>query len=153
MSQIDSARLGWLALRLVTRYDRRRGKRMKKGRQPAAAKRDVAAPPASPYQIREYGDYMVAHQGICHGQPTFKGTRVLVHIVLESLKEPGQTIESVAEDFRLPPEAVAEALDVAANLFRHQLRLPDPWPDIDEPTPVTVLSSVPRQRTARGRGE
>ena len=37
------------------------------------------------YRVRELGEYIIAHQGICHGQPTFKGTRKLVHLVVESL--------------------------------------------------------------------
>jgi len=44
------------------------------------------------YQVREFSKYIVAHQGICHGQLTFKGTRVLVRLVLESLARPGRTI-------------------------------------------------------------
>jgi hypothetical protein len=30
----------------------------------------------SKYQVREMSEYIIAHQGICHGQPTFRGTRV-----------------------------------------------------------------------------
>ena len=81
------------------------------------------------YQVREIGKYIVAHQGICHGQLTFKGTRVLVPVVLESLARPGRTIEQVAADYHLSSEAVLEALQLATHMMRNELRLPDPHPD------------------------
>ncbi len=81
------------------------------------------------YRVRELGEYIEAHQGRCFGKPTFKGTRVLVHLVLESLAEPNQTVESVANDYHLPVEAVQEALHLAADIYHFDLRLPDPFPD------------------------
>ena len=81
------------------------------------------------YQVREFGKYIVAHQGICHGQLTFNGTRVLVPVVLESLARPERTLEQVAADYHLPVDAVAEALQLAVQVMRDQLRLPDPHPD------------------------
>ena len=81
------------------------------------------------YQVREIGKYIVAHQGICHGQLTFKGTRVLVPVILESLSRSGRTIEQVAADYHLPSEAVLEALQLATSIIRNELRLPDPHPD------------------------
>jgi uncharacterized protein (DUF433 family) len=86
------------------------------------------------YRVREISEYIIAHQGICHGLPTFRGTRVMVHLALESLREPGQTIQTVADDYGLPAEAVADALTVAADLFCNHLRLPNPWDELDEPT-------------------
>lgn len=81
------------------------------------------------YRVRELGEYIEAHQGRCFGKPTFKGTRILVHLVLESLAEPGQTVESVATDYRIPVKAVQEALHLAADIYHFDLRLPDPYPD------------------------
>jgi uncharacterized protein (DUF433 family) len=81
------------------------------------------------YLVRELGEYIEAHQGRCFGKPTFKGTRVLVHLVLKSLAESGQTVESVATDYRIPVEAVREALCLAADIFHFELRLPDVYPD------------------------
>ena len=81
------------------------------------------------YRVREFGNYILAHQGICHGQLTFKGTRILVPLVLESLARPGRTIEQVAADYHVPVEAVTEALQLAAHATLEQLRLPDPHPD------------------------
>ncbi len=97
------------------------------------------------YRVREISGHIIAHQGICHGQPTFKGTRVMVHLVLESLMEPGQTIETVAEDYGVSPEAVADALAVAAEIFRNHLRLPNPWGELKrlgkvvKVTPLKIL--------------
>ena len=34
---------------------------------------------------KELGQYIVADSDICHGQPTFKGTRIMVKSVLEML--------------------------------------------------------------------
>jgi len=85
--------------------------------------------PDGKYQVREFGKYIVAHQGVCHGQLTFKGTRVLVPVVLESLARPGRTLEQVADDYRVPTEAVVEAVQLAAHVVREQMRLSDPHPD------------------------
>lgn len=82
------------------------------------------------HQVRELGKFIEAHQGRCFGKPTFKGTRILVHLVLETLAEPKQTIESVANDYRIPVEAVQEALRIAADIYHFDLRLPDLYPDI-----------------------
>jgi uncharacterized protein (DUF433 family) len=102
---------------------------MRKGHKVAAASKKPPGCRTSPYQVREYGRYIVAHQGICHGQPTFKGTRLLVHVVLESLARPGRTVEQVAEDYRLPVDAVVQALQWAAAVVQNRLRVPDPRPD------------------------
>ena len=75
------------------------------------------------------GKYIEAYQARCFGKPTFKETRVLVHLVLESLAELGQTEESVANDYRIPVEAVQEALHLAADIYHFDLRVPDPYPD------------------------
>ncbi len=80
-------------------------------------------------QVRELGKFIEAHQGRCFGKPTFKETRVLVHLVLESLAEPKQTVESVANDYHIPVEAVQEALHIAADIYHFDLRLLDPYPD------------------------
>src|SRR5438128_473396 len=97
------------------------------------------------HRVREISEYIVAHQGICHGQPTFRGTRVLVHLALESLQEPGQTVETVARDYGLPAEAIADALHVAAEWFRYRLRLPKPRVEpTDEPASVAAPTGARR---------
>jgi uncharacterized protein (DUF433 family) len=74
------------------------------------------------YRVCEISKHIIAHEGICHGQPAFRGTRVLIHLALESLQEPGQTVETVARDYGLPVEAIADALRVAADWFRYEDR-------------------------------
>ena len=85
------------------------------------------------YRVHELGEYIIAHQGICHGQPTFKGTRKMVHLVIESLGRSGRTIEDVAADYELPVEAVQEAVLIAARSVHDSLRLPNPYGTPGEP--------------------
>ena len=101
-----------------------------------------------PYRVRRLGSHIIAHQGICHGQPTFRGTRVLVHLVLESLAAPGETIESVAAAYDLPAEAISEAVGLAARLTRDELRLPAPklW---DGGAPL-IEAGIASARTVQG---
>ena len=95
------------------------------------------------YRVREFSKHIVAHQGICHGQLTFKGTRVLVPVVLKSLTRRGRTIEQVAADYHLPVQAIAEAIQLAAHVVCDRLRLPDPHPD-----EVPQTKKTNRQTTA-----
>ena len=46
----------------------------------------------------EINEYIVADSEICHGKPTFKGTRVMVWQVLEML-EGGATFDEIIEAF------------------------------------------------------
>lgn len=46
----------------------------------------------------EINKHIVADTEICHGQPTFKGTRIMVWQVLELLKA-GVTPEKVIKDY------------------------------------------------------
>ncbi len=46
----------------------------------------------------EINDYIVADPAICHGKPTFKGTRIMVWQILEMLKE-GESIKTMRRHF------------------------------------------------------
>ena len=63
---------------------------------------------------RTTGRYGVVDKRICHGQPTFRGTRILVADVLEQVAS-GMAWEAILEEWRgkLRPEAVAEAVRIA----------------------------------------
>jgi len=63
---------------------------------------------------RELGKYVVADPAICHGQLTFKGTRVLVHVVLWQVAR-GMDWDDIVADWRgtVPREAIAEAVNLA----------------------------------------
>jgi uncharacterized protein (DUF433 family) len=57
------------------------------------------------------GRYIVADPNICHGKPTFRGTRILVSDVLEQV-ESGLAWETIIEEWHgsLTKEAIAEAV-------------------------------------------
>jgi len=66
----------------------------------------------------EINDYIVADPKICHGKPTFKGTRVMVWQVLELL-EAGQTAKQIQEDFPdITEKHVKAALHYASSLTK-----------------------------------
>jgi len=67
------------------------------------------------------GRYMVADPDICHGKPTFRGTRILVADVLDQVAA-GLAWESIIEEWRgsISHEAIAEALRLARQaLLEH----------------------------------
>lgn len=51
------------------------------------------------------------------GRPTVKGTRITVEDILEALAN-GWRVEEVAENYRIPVEAVYEALRYASETIR-----------------------------------
>lgn len=57
------------------------------------------------------GCYVVIDSAACHGQPTFRGTRILVSDVLEQVAS-GMAWEAIIEEWRgaLTKEAMAEAV-------------------------------------------
>lgn len=61
---------------------------------------------------------IVADPVICHGKPTFKGTRVMVWQVLEMLAE-GESVADIIEAFpALKPKHITSALSYASSLTR-----------------------------------
>src|SRR5438128_1653636 len=70
---------------------------------------------------RFIGRHIVTDPRVCHGQPTFRGTRVLVADVLEQVAS-GMAWESIVEDWRqsISEEAIREAVDLASQaLLKH----------------------------------
>lgn len=67
----------------------------------------------------EFGKYIVVDDEICHGKPTFKGTRVLVSDVIELLAA-GISIEEIIREYypSLNEDMIREALDWAAKIIR-----------------------------------
>lgn len=62
--------------------------------------------------------YIVADPKICHGKPTFKGTRVMVWQVLEMLKA-GESPEEIIREFpSLTPRHIESALGYASSLTK-----------------------------------
>ncbi len=64
------------------------------------------------------GRYIVADPKICHGKPTFRGTRIMVADVLEQVAE-GIAWESIIEGWHdsITKEAIAEAAQLAREAF------------------------------------
>jgi len=69
----------------------------------------------------ELGRHIVADPGICGGQPTFKGTRIMVWIVLEQLED-GLTWAEIAGEWdgKVGDEAIAEAIAIADLVVKHE---------------------------------
>lgn len=64
------------------------------------------------------GRHIVVDPAICHGQPTFRGTRILVADVLEQVSA-GMAWESIVEEWRqqISKDAIAEAVRLASQAF------------------------------------
>ncbi|MBI3300268.1 MAG: DUF433 domain-containing protein [Elusimicrobia bacterium] len=62
---------------------------------------------------------------VCHGQPCFKGTRVMVYLVLELL-EAGISQEDILKDYypTLTQQSIQAALHYAAQLIRDREFIP-----------------------------
>src|SRR5947207_14183819 len=72
-------------------------------------------------QRTELGEYIVVDPQICHGRPTFKGTRVMVFQVLEQVAF-GTLWERIVWSWRgkVPMEAITEAVKLASDLFKDE---------------------------------
>lgn len=79
-------------------------------------------------QTTVLGRYVVADPAICHGQLTFRGTRILVADVLEQVAM-GMAWEAIIAEWRgaLTKEAIAEA----TRLAREALITNIPEPALD----------------------
>lgn len=67
------------------------------------------------------GRHIVVDAQICHGQPTFRGTRILVADVLEQVAS-GLTWDAISEEWHgaIGREAIAEAVRLAReSLSQH----------------------------------
>ncbi len=61
-------------------------------------------------RAKSIGRYIVADPKICHGEPVFRGTRILVTDVLEQVAS-GMVWEAIIDEWRgaLTKEAIAES--------------------------------------------
>jgi len=64
------------------------------------------------------GRYIVADPEICHGKPTFRGTRIMVAQVLDLVAR-GMDWDSITErwDNHISKEAIAEAVRLSNQAF------------------------------------
>lgn len=67
-------------------------------------------------KARLIGRYIVADPKICHGKPTFRGTRVLVSDVLEQVAS-GMAWETIIEEWNnsITKDAIKEAVQLASQ--------------------------------------
>ena len=64
------------------------------------------------------GRHIVADPAVCHGTPTFIGTRIMVNRVLEMVAAGTPWDEIIAEhDGAISPAAIAEAVRLASRSF------------------------------------
>ena len=76
-----------------------------------------SATASAPSQRAELSEHIVADPRICHGKPTFKGTRIMVWQVLEDVAD-GKSwdfISQVRWGGRVPVAAIAEAVRLAQS--------------------------------------
>ena len=64
------------------------------------------------------GRYIVTDPRICHGKPTFRGTRIMVSQVLEQVAS-GMAWDTIVDEWRgsIPKDAIAEAVRLALQAF------------------------------------
>jgi len=64
------------------------------------------------------GRYIVSDPEICHGKPTFRGTRIMVADVLEQIAD-RLDWETIIEEWRgsITKEAIAEAIRLSSQAF------------------------------------
>lgn len=64
------------------------------------------------------GRYIISDPEICHGKPTFRGTRILVADVLEQIAD-GLAWETIIQEWRgsISHEAIAEAVRLSRQAF------------------------------------
>ena len=69
-------------------------------------------------QAKMLGRYIVVDPHICHGKPTFRGTRIMVWQALE-LAAMGMSWETITEQFHssISKQAIAEAIQLANKAF------------------------------------
>ena len=70
----------------------------------------------------EFGHYIVADPEICHGQLTFKGTRIMVKSVLYYVAQ-GKDWDWISEAYyrRVSREAIAEAVGLASDALLEKM--------------------------------
>ncbi len=64
------------------------------------------------------GRYIITDPKICHGKPTFRGTRIMVSQALEQVSS-GMVWEAIIEEWRgsITKEAISEAVRLASQAF------------------------------------
>jgi len=75
-------------------------------------------------------EYIVADPLICHGKPTFKGTRIMVWQILDMLSA-GENEKSIKEAFpKITKKHIQAALEYAGSLTRKSYVIIDTQPNV-----------------------
>ena len=65
-------------------------------------------------------DYITTNSDVCHGQPCFKGTRIMIYLVLELL-EAGESPEQIIKGYpELTKTHIKAALRFAADMIKSE---------------------------------
>ena len=74
-------------------------------------------------QRKLLGRHIVADSEICHGKPTFIGTRIMVVQVLKMVAE-GMSWDKISAEWRgrVTKEAIAEAIELAQRVFAYHAK-------------------------------
>lgn len=69
-------------------------------------------------QKKLLGRFIVADPEICHGKPTFRGTRIMVTQVLKQVAK-GMPWEAITAEWRgtVSKDAITEAVELAQRVF------------------------------------
>lgn len=69
-------------------------------------------------QRKYLGRYVVVDPEICHGKPTFVGTRIMVAQVLKQVAK-GMSWDAITAEWRgsISKDAIAEAVEIAQRTF------------------------------------
>jgi uncharacterized protein (DUF433 family) len=69
-------------------------------------------------QRKILGRHIVADPKICHGKPTFRGTRIMVRQVLKQVAK-GKPWDTISDEWAgaVSKEAIAEAVELAERIF------------------------------------
>lgn len=70
----------------------------------------------------EFGQHIVADPDICHGQLTFKGTRIMVKSILYYVAK-GKDWDWISQEYhgRVSREAIAEAVGLASDALLEKM--------------------------------
>jgi uncharacterized protein (DUF433 family) len=85
-------------------------------RKPSAAKTSETVLGRVDGQRLKLGKYIVADDRICHGKPTYKGTRIMVWQILQALAR-GESIDELVKawDGRVSRAAILETIRLAGG--------------------------------------
>ena len=69
-------------------------------------------------QKKLLGRHIIADPQICHGKPTFRGTRIMVTQVLKQVAK-GMPWDAISAEWRgaVSADAIAEAVELAQRIF------------------------------------